>query len=244
MKANLLQTCWVFMRSAGIMMDICSRAVWKALVKTTSRTWVDKASHNWAARLLNAARVKVTVFNPHDVSFQVDRPIVVMCNHTSLYDIPLSFAAVPGSLRMLAKKELEKVPFMGRGMKASEFLFVDRNDRRQAFKDMALVRKKMESGIIVWIAPEGTRSQSGKLGPLKKGAFLTAIDAKALIIPLGIRGANTIMPPHSWQLYLDQPAEIHVGLPIDAADYTSKNRNELIERVRVALIELSGQSGA
>ena len=242
MKANLFQTLWVFLRSAGIMIDICSRAVWKSLTKTTSRAWVDQAAHNWAARLVKAARIKVTVFNPHTVDFHAARPMVVMCNHTSLYDIPLSFAAVPGSLRMLAKKELSNVPFMGQGMKAAEFLFVDRNNRKQAFKDMEIVKEKMESGIIVWIAPEGTRSKTGKLGPFKKGAFLTAMDAKALIIPIGIRGANTVMPPKTWQLWLDQPAEVHIGEPIDTAEYSSKTRDELIERVRLSILELSGQA--
>lgn len=39
----------------------------------------------------------------------------------------------------------------------------------------------MESGIVLWVAPEGTRAKDGKLALFKKGAFITAIQAKALI---------------------------------------------------------------
>lgn len=241
MKANFWQALVVYARSCWIMMDICSRAVWKSLTGSITREWVDYTAHQWAKRLCNAAKINIKVINPHNVDFNSERAQVVMCNHSSHYDIPLSFAAVPGSLRMLAKKELAKVPFMGQGMQASEFPFVDRNDRRQAIKDMKAAQVLMESGIILWIAPEGTRTKTGKLGPLKKGGFIAAKQTNALIIPLGIRGSAKVMPTKSFSVSLNQNVEIHIGKPIDSAEFS---RDELILKVETALKQLSGETEA
>jgi 1-acyl-sn-glycerol-3-phosphate acyltransferase len=166
-----------------------------------------------------------------------------MCNHTSLYDIPISYKAFSGySIRMLAKKEMFKIPVMGKGMQAAEFPFVDRKNRHQAIKDLAYAKQLMESGIIIWIAPEGTRSKDGRLKPFKKGAFITAIEAKAMIIPMGIRGAFSILPARSRQFNLDQTAEIHIGEPIDAAEYTLENKEELIQAVYQSISQLVGET--
>ena len=64
-------------------------------------------------------------------------------------------------------------------MTAAEFPFVDRKNRYQAIKDLAYAQQLMESGIVIWIAPEGTRSKDGKLAPFKKGAFITAIQCQS-----------------------------------------------------------------
>lgn len=97
----------------------------------------------------------------------------------------------------------------------------------------------MKSGILIWVAPEGTRSKNGKLAPFKKGAFITAIHAKATIIPIGIRGAFEIIPAKTFNINLQQKAEIHIGKPIDASQYTLENRNELIEKTYQAIEELT-----
>ena len=166
-----------------------------------------------------------------------------MCNHSSAYDIPLGFKVFPNeSIRMLAKKELAKIPLMGKAMSAAEFPFIDRKNRYQAIKDLDYMQQLMKSGIIIWIAPEGTRSKDGKLAPFKKGAFVTAIQAKAIIIPIGIRGAANILPARTFSVNLNQKAEIHVGKPIDTSQFTMKNKDELINQTFQAIKELIGES--
>ena len=89
----------------------------------------------------------------------------------------------------------------------------------------------MASGIIMWIAPEGTRSKDGKIAPFKKGAFITAINAKATIIPIGIRGAYDILPARTYQFNINQTAEVRIGQPIDASQFSLENKDELIQQV-------------
>lgn len=243
MKISRLRTLWIIILSGFYTANTCSRSVIMRLLGKTSRPWVDVTLHRWVNRLLNLVGVTCKVVNPYGVEPQAGKANIIMCNHSSLFDIPISFKAFPNhSIRMLAKKELAKIPLMGKGMTAAEFPFVDRKNRTQAIKDLSFARQLMESGIVMWIAPEGTRSKDGKLAQFKKGAFVTAIEAKALIIPIGIRGAYNILPARTMQFNINQQAEIHIGPVIDASQYTLETRDELINRVYETMKTLVGDS--
>lgn len=245
MKISKLRTHWIMLLSALYTANACARSVLMRFLGKTNRAWVDSTLHNWVNRLLDLVGVKCQVFNPYGVEPQAGQATIIMCNHSSLYDIPLSFKAFPNhSIRMLAKKELSKIPIMGKGMAAAEFPFIDRKNRHQAVKDLETVRKLLKSGIVIWIAPEGTRSKDGKLGPFKKGAFITAIETKAVIIPIGIRGANNILPARTTRFNINQTAEIHIGQPINAAQYSIENRNQLVEAVRNTIQKLVDETNS
>ena len=241
-KASTLRTLWIIIMSLLYTANTCGRSVLRGLFGTSSRIWVDETLQLWVKRVLNLVDVKCQVVNPYNVMPIPGQPTIVMCNHSSLYDIPLSLVAFPrNSLRMLAKKEIAKIPLMAKGMIAAEFPFVDRKNRHQAIKDFELVQKLLESGIVMWIAPEGTRSKNGQLQPFKKGAFITAIKANAIIIPIGIRGAFDILPAKSHHVNLHQNAEVHIGKPIDASKFTLDTKEALIEEVHTSIKQLIGQ---
>ena len=56
-----------------------------------------------------------------------------------------------------------------------------------------MARALLASGTHVWIAPEGTRSRSGKLLPFKKGAFHLAFEAGLPILPLTLQGTRDVL---------------------------------------------------
>lgn len=241
MKIGKLHTYWVALLSILSTAKYASYCICKGFLKSNNRPWVDATLNKWSDNLLKLIDVKCTVVNPYHVEPELGKATIIMCNHTSIYDIPLSFKVFPEhSIRMLAKKELFKIPFLGGGMKAAEFPFIDRKNKLQAIKDLEYAKELMESGIIIWVAPEGTRSKNGKLAPFKKGAFVTAIQAKATIIPIGIRGADDILPAQSMQLNLHQKAEIHVGKPIDAAQFDLKDKQDLVNLTHKAIKMLVG----
>jgi 1-acyl-sn-glycerol-3-phosphate acyltransferase len=234
-----LRTIWIILASFWFTADTCGRAILKSLFGTISRRWCDAELQRWSKRLLQLFQIRCAVINPYHISPQKGRATIVMCNHASLLDIPLSLQAFPdASLRMLAKKELASIPIMGGGMVAAEFPFINRKNRRQAIQDLEKVNKLLESGIVMWIAPEGTRSDTGQLGSFKKGGFITAITTKAIIIPIGIRGAYQILPPRSTRFKLNQTAELHIGQPIDAANFDLDHKEDLIQAVHQAMEKL------
>lgn len=222
--------------------NTCGRATIKGMMGTITRPWCDAALRLYVKRIFKLVRTQCTVVNPHNVQPIAGQPTIIMCNHSSLYDIPISLFAYPShSLRMLAKKELKRIPIMGQGMVAAEFPFIDRQNRQKAQQNLEYVKQLLVSGILMWIAPEGTRSKDGKLAPFKKGGFITAIETGATIIPMGIRGANTILPARTFQFNLNQPVEVHIGKPIDASVFTFENKDELIAIVHKEMKTLIGE---
>lgn len=236
MKASKLKTIWIIVLSICLTGVICFRAIVRQLFGTINRQWVNQTMNAWADKILNLLKVTCHIHNPHRVSPKPGEPTIIMCNHSSLYDIPISLKAFPNeSIRMLSKKELSKIPIMGKGMSAAEFPFIDRKNRTQAIEDLNHMQDLLKSGIVMWIAPEGTRSKDGKLAPFKKGGFITAIKAGAKIIPIGIRGAHEILPARTWQVNMNQTAEVRIGEPIDASQFTLQNKETLIEKVHQAI---------
>lgn len=201
----------------------------------------DKRFRRHCNTLLDAVDATYSVHYQQPFELEKGKRYIVMCNHSSHYDIPLSTAALPYSVRMLAKKELFNIPFWGRAMKASNFISIDRQNKRQAIKDLKKAKNVLENGIVLWIAPEGTRSNDGKLLPFKKGGFRLALDMQATIIPIGIIGSNKILPTKSIDITKGIHAEVHVGTPVDASQYNRASREDLIEEVESQIRHLIGQ---
>jgi len=99
----------------------------------------------------------------------------------------------------------------------------------------------MESGIAVMIFPEGTRARGEEMLPLKKGGFMLAQQAGATIVPVGIRGTGVVMPAGKLQFHWNQEVELHIGRPVDASCYSSRQRADLMNEVETQLRVLSGE---
>jgi len=231
-----LTTLWIITQSIGITIKYSTLAIYNSYFGKRSDT--DKTIRNWAKSLLRVVKVTCKLSNPHNVTLTPGHAYILMSNHGSLYDIPLIFETFPDSIRMIAKKELFRVPIWGHAMKASEFLAIDRKNSTQAIQDLEQVREKMHDGIVPWIAPEGTRSRDGNLGVFKKGGFMLAIQTQATIIPIGIRGAAKILPPKTLDFHLGQTVELVIGKPVDATNYTVATRMALLKEVRGEIEEM------
>lgn len=243
MRANIFKKLWILMVTVYATLRITLIVLYRVYFRGGyPREFGDRWLRWWAGRLVGAVRIRYEVRDPHHLELRPGTPYIVMSNHRSHYDIPLMVLAIPGSIRMLTKKELFRVPLWGRGMKAGEFVSVDRSDLEQAKKDLAAAREKMESGVVLWISPEGTRSRSGRLGPFKKGGVIMAIESGATIIPVGIQGTESVLPPKTLDFHLDRQVEIEIGEPIDASRFTLERKDELLEEVRSSIARLCGEA--
>ncbi len=243
MKAKLPRKLWIMTVAIYATLRISILNILKVYVGGGySRAYADRIFRWYANLLCDSVRMRRIVNDPYGLELEPGKPYMVMCNHRSLYDIPLSVVSLPGSVRMLSKQELRRVPVWGKALDCGEFVFIDRSDLEKAKKSLAVARKVMESGVLLWVAAEGTRSDDGKLGKFKKGGFVTAIEAGATIIPVGITGTEKVLPPRTYDFHLDQEVFFNIGKPIDASVYTMEQRDELIEVVRTAMAELTGET--
>ena len=203
----------------------------------SKRTLVNYYNHTTAIKILKTLRVNYQIYFEKPFTLDPNNCYIFMSNHQSLIDIPLIGASMKGPIRLIAKKEIFKIPFLGAVMQASEYIFIDRDHPSHDFFYHA--KQKLRSGIWLWVFPEGTRSKTGELLPLKSGMFRLAREIGASIIPVGIIGTKNVLPKETFKLNLHQQVMLKIGQPIDTTQYSRvEMQKDLLYRVQNAIARL------
>lgn len=221
-------------------LDISSRFLGRSLFGKGSVEAADRLIDGYWRRILSAGNAVLKVSGRQ--SFEPGKAYVVMSNHGSLLDIPCMMGAVPGSLRMVMKEELTKVPVWGRALVASGFVPVDRKNRDKAIGQLEKAKEMLARGVSIWISPEGTRARDGLLAPFKKGGFHVALDLGVPIIPAWIEGAQDVIPPDQFVVVHDGTCTVRFGTPIPTAGLGKEDLERLMQDVRRAILDLSGKA--
>ncbi len=191
----------------------------------------------WSRLIVERAGIRFAVHGRENLP-PGDEPFVVMSNHQSHYDVACLFQAIDRPMRMVGKTELFQIPVMGAALRAGEFVEVDRKNHQRAVASLGAAKRTIQSGISVWIAPEGTRSPTGKVAPFKKGGFHLALDTGVRILPVAVEGTRFVLPARSLELSLRRPVSVTIGAPIDAAAYGEARREELMRDVRAVILSM------
>ncbi len=188
----------------------------------------------WGRSILFVSRVKVSVKNLSNID--PDRSYIYMSNHQSNFDIPVLLAYLPVQFRWLAKAELFNIPIFGYAMKRAGYISIDRSNRRSAIESLKKAAETIRSGVSVIIFPEGTRSRDGNIRQFKKGGFVLAVDAGVPVVPVIIHGTWPIMQKDSLRI---RPGNVvlEIGEPIEASNYSRRNKDDLMERVQQAICD-------
>lgn len=199
------------------------------LVDSSGRMTHRYGARPWARIVLWASRVSVELKGGENLNSERQGPLVLVCNHQSLYDILALLAAVPLDFKFVVKKELSKVPLWGYAMKKAGYIFVDRGESGKAGAMFREAVAKIKSGSAVLFFAEGTRSADGRLGQFKRGAFVLASLARADVAPLAIEGASAVVAKNSLVI---RPGHITVTvLPLVSDEATKKNSRKLMAEV-------------
>lgn len=176
----------------------------------------------WANALLARARVSLEVDGLEALDEDAG-PFIVVANHQSHYDIPSLYCALPLRLRMVAKRELFETPIWGRALLAAGFVPVDRTNPRQAVRALHAAGVEMQNhGFSLFVAPEGTRSLDGHVGPFRRGAFDLARITGARILPVAIDGTIRVHASGSWRVGTGKQVVVRILEPITTNGQTSE----------------------
>ena len=88
-----------------------------------------------------------------------------------------------------------------------------------------------KNNLSIWIWPEGTRSEDGKLLPFKKGFAHLALATKLPIVPVILRDAYKRWPAKSMNFYPGE-AEVNILDPIHTDKWKKDSLDKHIEEVR------------
>lgn len=163
-------------------------------------------------------------------------PRIVAFNHASTLDMLIVQATLPDRGVPVAKREFIRVPIIGWVVYLLDFVLLDRTDRKRAAASLARAAQRIRSErLSVVIAPEGTRSRTGELGPFKLGPMHLAVASGAPIVPMIIAGSARCMPYE--RLWASPGTVIVEFLPaIDTREYSLDNLHERAEALRARFL--------
>ena len=149
--------------------------------------------------------------------------VIIAANHFSYLDIPLLSYGLNRPANFIGKKQLFTIPVAGTLLRLLGGIPIDREKiDRSALRE---IMKKLNSGNIVVIYPEGTRSHDGRLQPGKPGVgFIVRMSGKK-VVPTAILGTDKAMPSGSWFIR-PHPVTIRFGAPLDFSENPQKSEKQ------------------
>lgn len=166
-----------------------------------------------------------------------NRPLVIISNHQSLYDIP---AVVYGFKkyypRFISKIELSKnLPSISYNLRHGKSALIDRKNGTQAVKEILKVGRLIaENNQAVCIFPEGTRSSDGKVKKFMTAGISTLLKAapNAVLVPFAIDGHSRLASKGMYPLQFGQKITYTVLDPVEPG---KESVEELAEKIRHAI---------
>src|ERR1700678_1822246 len=166
-------------------------------------------------------------------------PVAVYAsNHTSYMDTPVVFAALPFQFRILAKKELWPIAFIGWYLDRSGQIPIDTRNPHATLSSLGVGVKALRSGLPLFVFPEGGRTPNGELQPFLSGAAYLAIRAQVPLVPIALHGVYRLLPMHTRHLYPGR-LTLAAGDPIPTTGMSIRQTDELTEKLRAAIQQLS-----
>lgn len=158
------------------------------------------------------------------------RSSVIVCNHLSYLD-PLLLIALFEKHRTIVKTKFFTLPIMGWVLRGSGYIPASGKAPHTAvmIEQMETMEQFLATGGNLFVFPEGTRSQDGRMGDLDKGALKIARSCRAPIHVMRIRGTDRLYRPGRFLFNTQQNNSIQV---------------RLISRIEPAAFEKSGAMDA
>jgi 1-acyl-sn-glycerol-3-phosphate acyltransferase len=233
---------WPVLQAVGYTLNISTRFLLSMAAGNGTVARYDQLIEWYWRKILTAGQLSLVVHGREH--FTRGGAHVVMSNHSSLLDIPLMMASVPGSVRFVTKEELTRIPIWGHALLASGYIPISRNNRERAIQQLEKAKVVLRQGLNVWVSPEGTRGRTGELGPFKKGGFHTALGLGVPVVPAWIEGAFGIIPPRQFGVTFGGSATVRFGPPIETEGRSKEDLAPLMDEVRRAMVALSGRPDA
>ena len=150
-----------------------------------------------------------------------DQAVLYVGNHSSYFDILLTYSMCPDLTGYVAKAEMLKVPLLRDWMKRLYCLFLDRSNVKEGLKTILTGIEYIKKGISICIFPEGTRSKDGNMIPFKEGSMKIASKTGCPIIPIAITNSAQI-----WEAHLPYIRPAHVIVEYGAPIYPKELSKE------------------
>ena len=183
----------------------------------------------WARGSLACSFAPLTVVGADNLQ---KHPVAVYAsNHTSYMDTPVIFSTLPFQFRILARKQLWAIPFIGWHLNRSGQIAIDTANPHASLASLGGAARALRGGMSLFVFPEGGRTADGHLKPFLSGAAFLAIRAQVPLVPIALSGVFDLLPIHTHHFY-PCPLTLSVGEPIDTKGMTIRQVSDLTETLK------------
>jgi len=234
---NALQRLWGAAASLLIVVyTVVLGSLCIGMMLVTRKGWpADMLGKVWSRWILKTCGIQVEVEGLENLD--PSGRYVLISNHLSNFDIWCTIAALPLTIRFVAKKELLRVPVFGWALALSDHIVIDRSKPQEAVEIInRKAREEVQRGFCVLFYGEGTRSPDGKVHRFKKGGVMFALQTGLPIVPVSISGTRKFLPKGSLIIRPGGKVRIVLDKPIPTREISLDERDGLNERVRQVVI--------
>lgn len=161
---------------------------------------------------------------------------VMVLNHNSMVDI-LSIYNLPLVFKWVSKKEVYRIPIVGRLLLAHGDIVINRASTKEAMQLVHTRGKEwLAKGASVAIFPEGTRSKDGEIHNFKAGAFILAKDAEVPILPIVLEGTDRVARKGFFMNWSNR-ITIKILPPVSKQDVVERPIKEVMAEVHDSMVE-------
>jgi 1-acyl-sn-glycerol-3-phosphate acyltransferase len=179
----------------------------------------------------------IRVHSEGSENIELKKTYLFMCNHSSLFDIPLLEAYIPTFVRGVEALRQFKWPVYGWVIKRLGNIPIDRKNIHASIRSMKTTEQSLKGGLSIVILPEGHRTLDGTLGDFTRLPFYLAKQAGVPIFPIGISGLFQLKRKGSW-LIRPHPVSIKFGVPVDIETIQDLSTEELRDKIRAEISNL------
>ncbi|MEK4084040.1 lysophospholipid acyltransferase family protein [Psychrobacillus sp. FSL K6-1415] len=160
----------------------------------------------WASGILKRTKSQFTL---EGEEYLPSGPVLFIANHEGNFDIPSLLAYIPKPFGFISKIEVKKLPIISKWMEEMNCVFIDRSNRKSAYKSIEDTATHLQNGHSILIFPEGTRSKGKEIGIFKSGFVRIAKQARVPIVPIAIYGTSKIMEKNNNKIC---PANVQISI--------------------------------
>jgi 1-acyl-sn-glycerol-3-phosphate acyltransferase len=163
---------------------------------------------------------------------------IFVANHQGFWDVFMMFGYLGHNFKWMMKDSLRKMPFVGKGCYDTGHIFVNRESPQKEIFVKAI--RILKSGTSLGIFAEGTRTDTGRLGEFKKGAFAIADMTQVEVVPLAIEGSFKLLPKKA--IFMNwTPLKLTIMKPLAPIGKGKENVEYLMNESRSAIAKALGE---
>lgn len=162
-----------------------------------------------------------------------------LSNHMGAVDPVTVIKLLDKPMTFLAKKELERIPGLGKAISSIEGEFLDREDLKKSLRTMMRIEEDLKSHRKNWlIFPEGTRNKDNKalLRDFHYGTFRAPTKAEVPLVPVCIYGTQRVID--KTRKMKKYPIYIEFGKPLYPNEYKDMDTKEVAKIIQSRVQEM------